>query len=80
MRVIEVIFPVGKGLETVHHGAIETVRCVSHDEDDDVDVQGTHILSLPPGYALEFLVSEQEMSLCGLGWHDFFVCLWGPES
>ena len=80
VRVIEVFLSVGQGLETIHHGTIETVRCVRHDEDDNVDVQGTHILPLPPGHALELLVSEQEMTLCRFNRQDLLARLRGPES
>jgi hypothetical protein len=78
--MVEVFLPIGESLETVHHGAIEPVCGVGQNEDDDVDVQGAHVLPLPPGNALKFLVSEEEVALGGLNGHNPLRLLRGPES
>ena len=78
--IVEVLLPVGERLQTVHHGAVEPVGRVGHDEDNDVNVQGAHVLSLPPRHSLEFLVRKEEVALGRLDGHDLLGLLGWPES
>lgn len=78
--MIEVILPIGQRLESVHHRAIEAICRIGENQDDDENVEGAHVSSLPPGQASKLSARKEEMSLGRLNGEYPLALLWRSQS